>query len=350
VGKVLYAPGILLFFAISAPWFYLVCRENPDFFRFFFIQEHFMRYLTKMHDRYEPFWFFLPMIPAGLMPWTGFLISLVSPRGVLRRPASPEGSDANIFLVVWFAVILIFFSLSDSKLIPYIVPCLPPLAILIAGNMERMMCEGRWFGGALWWSVGINALFIAALFVYAATGDDLGRTEALVLAVVLSAGLLGGSLSALSYWTRGKNVRDALASLCVGALVFSLSLQALYVPFGRTRSAFGISEVVAANKLQGERIAVYGEVLQGVPFYTKERVMLVDYAGELEYGAGNAGEAERADWFPDGEKFLARWHAGEPIALIIKKRRLNDLFGDGASLSKKAIETGNYVIIFNRES
>lgn len=51
----LYLPGLLLFFAACVPWFWLVCRENPDFFRFFFVQEHFLRYTTKMHGRYEPF-------------------------------------------------------------------------------------------------------------------------------------------------------------------------------------------------------------------------------------------------------------------------------------------------------
>ena len=55
LAKSLSIVGLILFLAITIPWFYLVCRDNPDFFYFFFIQEHFLRYLTKMHDRYQPF-------------------------------------------------------------------------------------------------------------------------------------------------------------------------------------------------------------------------------------------------------------------------------------------------------
>ncbi|GAB1427419.1 hypothetical protein MASR2M17_08450 [Aminivibrio sp.] len=80
----LYLPGIILFFALVLPWFVEVCRRNSDFFYFFFVQEHFLRYATKMHGRYEPFWFFIPILLAGLFPWTGLL------PGALRsaKPAS----------------------------------------------------------------------------------------------------------------------------------------------------------------------------------------------------------------------------------------------------------------------
>jgi 4-amino-4-deoxy-L-arabinose transferase-like glycosyltransferase len=117
----LYLPGIALFFVIAVPWFYMVSRENPDFLYFFFIREHFLRYATKIHSRYEPFWFFIPMIPVGLLPWTGFFFSLFSRESVLRSPDDKNVKDANIYLLCWFTVIFAFFSFSSSKLIPYFV-------------------------------------------------------------------------------------------------------------------------------------------------------------------------------------------------------------------------------------
>ena len=139
----LYLPGLLLFFAAGVPWFWAVCRENPDFFRFFFVQEHFLRYTTKMHGRYEPFWYFLPLLPAGLAPWTAFLPALLSRRSVVRAPRCGSERRANIYLLLWAGLILLFFSMSDSKLIPYIVPCLPPLALLIGADIDRMIAEHR---------------------------------------------------------------------------------------------------------------------------------------------------------------------------------------------------------------
>lgn len=66
--KLFYVPGILLFLAISVPWYYLVSQANPDFFYFFFIREHFLRFATKMHERFHPWYYFVPVLIAGLMP------------------------------------------------------------------------------------------------------------------------------------------------------------------------------------------------------------------------------------------------------------------------------------------
>jgi 4-amino-4-deoxy-L-arabinose transferase-like glycosyltransferase len=347
----MYVPGALLFLIITLPWFYLVCRDNPDFFRFFFIQEHFLRYATTMHDRYEPFWFFLPLIVAGVTPWTGFLVSLCAKNGVLRSPGSSDEKDANIFLLLWFGIILLFFSISGSKLAPYIVPCLPPLAVMMAANMERMLREGRWIGNALWWSMGINALFAAAFFLLFLLSGKFGRGDALFLSVLSSAGLISGPLSAYVCWAAKKDISRAVFALCAGAFIFTLSLQAVYIPLAKTRSAFGVAEAVRTNKLPGEKIAVYGETLYGVPFYAKERTILVDYTGEMEYGA--AHEDDRS-WFPGREEFMKRWDAGEPLALIIRKKRMGDLYGESETFrethEKKTMYLGEYAIIFNREN
>ena len=345
---VLYAPGILLFFVISVPWFYLVCRENPDFFRFFFIQEHFLRYATRMHSRYEPFWFFLPLVPAGVMPWTGFLPSLFAKGGIIRSPSSRDEKEANMFLIVWFAVILIFFSISSSKLIPYIVPCLPPVAILIARNIDRMMRGGRWIGGAMACGIAVCGLFVSSLFIFALAGNYLSKPEQAALAGTLSFGLLSGSLGALIRWRARGDLHGAVVAFCAGALIFSLSLQSVYIPLARTRSAYSAAQAAISDKMPDERIAVYGDMLHSVPFYAKERVILVDTLGELEYGAREAGEGERAEWFMNGREFLERWGAGEPLALIIDKERSGDLFPDGPGAGKKTIEAEDCVIIFNR--
>ena len=61
--------GTLLFFAIAAPWFVAVSRANPEFAHFFFIHEHFERFLTTGHKRYEPWWWFIPVLAGGMLPW-----------------------------------------------------------------------------------------------------------------------------------------------------------------------------------------------------------------------------------------------------------------------------------------
>jgi 4-amino-4-deoxy-L-arabinose transferase-like glycosyltransferase len=354
-------PGVALFLALSLPWFYLVCRANPDFFRFFFVQEHFLRYTTRMHSRYEPFWFFLPLIPAGMMPWTGFLPQLFSKRGIPRSPGSPENGDANVFLLLWFGIILLFFSLSSSKLIPYITPCVPPLAILTAAGIDRMIDENRWFGGAFALGLGIPAAFAAALLSYALLADrfgHIGRADALALAALLSPGLLGGAAAAAVMRKKRAGVEKSVAALCAGALLFAASLQAVYIPMGKLRSTAEVAKTAAAHKLPEERIAVFDDLLQGVPFYARERVILIDALGELAYGAGEESAEVRREWFPKTEEFLARWDKGEPFALILEKEKIGRLFGNGDGESEKGdsrgagsvrLEVGSYAILFNRE-
>ena len=62
--------GIPLFLAITAPWFVLVQNANPEFARFFFLHEHFQRFLTTTHSREQPAWYYLPILLLALLPWT----------------------------------------------------------------------------------------------------------------------------------------------------------------------------------------------------------------------------------------------------------------------------------------
>ena len=346
----LYLPGIALFFVIAVPWFYMVSRENPDFLYFFFIREHFLRYATKIHSRYEPFWFFIPMIPVGLLPWTGFFFSLFSRESVLRSPDDKNVKDANIYLLCWFTVIFAFFSFSSSKLIPYIVPCFPPLAILIASDFDRMIERWKWHGKVLAFSLVFGGLFSAALIVYSFVGGRVDPYETLPIALMITAGLLAGPLLALLITRRGGQAafEKAAAVLCLSAAVYIAAHYGIYDMMGRTRSTKGISEVIMKEKLPGETIAVYGEILQGIPFYTKERVMLIDSMGELEFGAG---KPEGKGWFPTAEEFLREWKSEDrPFVLVIEKERLDGLFKDRKTYETKKIEHNGYLILFNRRS
>ena len=123
----LFSPvGILIFSAVSLPWLILVQRENPDFFRFFFIQEHLLRYATRMHDHYQPFYFYLPILLAGTLPWCAFLPEAI--RGFRKGEDLFSGIEKRL-LLTWFGLIFLFFSISSSKLVPYIAPIFLPLAL-----------------------------------------------------------------------------------------------------------------------------------------------------------------------------------------------------------------------------
>ena len=132
--------GVPLFAAIAAPWFVLAARANGQFLEFFFVREHFLRFLTPIEHRTQPWWFFVPVLTVGIMPWL--------PQAALALAAPPTDRarrgefDPLRLLWIWCVFVLVFFSLSDSKLIPYILPAVPALALLCAGRRA-----GRGAGG-----------------------------------------------------------------------------------------------------------------------------------------------------------------------------------------------------------
>lgn len=126
--------GLLLFFIIIFPWVYLVSEKNPEFFHFFFIVQQTSRYLTDHFNSQEPFWFYPAIICIGLLPWTIWLPQALYT--AIKKVFNKEHS-LDIYLLVWFFTILIFFSMPVSKLIGYIVPVLPPASLLIAMYLDK---------------------------------------------------------------------------------------------------------------------------------------------------------------------------------------------------------------------
>src|ERR1700722_899393 len=126
--------GLPLFALIAIPWFALAARANPQFLKFFFIREHFERYLTPIEHRTEPWWFFAPVLAVGIAPWLPQAARALASTFGERAPRS-EFNAARL-LWVWSVFVLIFFSLSDSKLVTYILPAVPALALLCAVRQD----------------------------------------------------------------------------------------------------------------------------------------------------------------------------------------------------------------------
>ena len=130
----LFSPiGILIFLIVVCPWLILAQKENSDFLWFFFVREHFLRFTTKMHGKTEPFYFYLPIIIAGTIPWSVYLIKAWREKSIKEWLFSKE---ENKLLAVWILFIFLFYTVSSSKLATYIAPVFLPLA-LFAGSVFR---------------------------------------------------------------------------------------------------------------------------------------------------------------------------------------------------------------------
>lgn len=134
----------ILFFAVALPWHLLVQMRNPEFFHYYFIVQHFERYLTSSAGRSEPFWFFVPVILLGFFPWSFFLFFVIKKQLSTVR-AKQKNHETISFMMIWSIIVLLFFSASQSKLVPYILPILPPLSILTGKYLTDAIQHNRLF-------------------------------------------------------------------------------------------------------------------------------------------------------------------------------------------------------------
>ncbi len=153
--RTIWWPGLALFFVMVLPWYIAVQRRNPSFFRQFFLEHNLERFATNRYQHHQPVYYYLVVLILGLMPWTALAFrALVEAIGgsiaewkvrhnAQRYVGHHRAGDAfPEFLVLWALLPVVFFSFSGSKLPGYILPSIPPLAILTGDYLFRVRRVG----------------------------------------------------------------------------------------------------------------------------------------------------------------------------------------------------------------
>ena len=276
--------GLPLFTAIAAPWFVLAARANPQFLKFFFVREHFQRFLTPIEHRTQPWWFFAPVLVVGIMPWLPQAARALAAPFAKRAPRGQF--DAARLLWIWSVFVLIFFSCSDSKLIPYILPAVPALALLCASRPAGDS-RGSLLAGAL-----LSLASSAGVLVY--VSGRWGSIEARALLLLIRPTLVWtcillavGALASVACALRGRPLA-ALASLCVSWFVGSGTI---LVAANAAQALFSAKDMAAVLRLQPAaadpaRVPIFAvqAYQQSLVFYLQRPVVLVDYRDEFDLG------------------------------------------------------------------
>ncbi len=153
--RTIWIPGVLLYLIMVLPWYIAVQRRNPTFFREFFLEHNIERFTTNLYQHHQPAYYYLIVLLLALMPWTalslraladGLQISIAEWKTRFkpqRYIGHVRAGDAfPEFLVLWTFVPIAFFSFSGSKLPGYILPSIPPLAILTGDYLFRVRRTG----------------------------------------------------------------------------------------------------------------------------------------------------------------------------------------------------------------
>ena len=191
----------------------------PDFLQFYSVREHFARYLTPIADRAEPWWFFGWVFLAGTLPWTVPAIRVLLGGWRAHRAAATQ-FNPHLFLWIWVVFILVFFSLSDSKLMPYILPVMPALALLIGAQSTPTLKRDFLLTAVLTTLAGLALLFASLNWPALVASSDRSASF-LPLAKPLTLIALLVTATGVFVWVQG--ARDATrAGVFLGGLVSCL--------------------------------------------------------------------------------------------------------------------------------
>jgi 4-amino-4-deoxy-L-arabinose transferase-like glycosyltransferase len=332
-------PGVLLLAVIAAPWFVWVSAVNPEFPGFFFIHEHFARFLTHAHRRAEPWWFFIPILLAGLLPWS--VTAAAAVRQSWRAGAQASGLDPGRFLVVWFATVFVFFSLSGSKLPAYILPMFPAAALLIGRYLTQASPR------ALAWQLApmaVIGLVLAVItpFLHIARKSEVPHELYDHYAIWLqAAGAVGGAgaVAAIVLVLRKRLVAAVAAAAAGGLLCTQLAVTG-HDSLNYVTSAYHLAQKI--NPILRPNVPFYSvrTYEQTLPFYIGRTLMLVEFADELEFGL----KQEPKLWVPTLAEFEQLWASHDDAFAVMPPDAYRELNSRGLPMEIIASDPRRVVV------
>jgi 4-amino-4-deoxy-L-arabinose transferase-like glycosyltransferase len=317
--------GGILVLLIATPWFVLVQQQNPEFFHFFFVKEHFERFSMEGHHRLGPWWYFIPIGLLGMMPWTSpAMASLVGLRSLFRRP-SKRTFDRERFLLIWVLTIFVFFSLSKSKLPAYVLPAFPALAILAAIQLTRFPKQHLKHSART--SAIIGAIWVAALpfLDNFRSAEPVLRQAASAVGWLYAAGIVMFVTGLLSLRLQGRGQLWPAANLLAGSMLVScLLISVFFSAVDGHYSARRLIEQMGSDRRPFDgSIPFYSVEMfdHSLPFYLQRTLTLVNYKSEL--GEGIAAEPQK--YVDSMDAFVSTW-AGLPAGFaVVTPKRYSEL-------------------------
>lgn len=311
-------PGLLVLLAVALPWHVLAQLRNPEFFHFYFIYQQFDRFATPDLSRPGPWYYFLPIVLLGIMPWLPSLAPALAQAGRRSLRAAPAESPASLrarrVLLVWAAFILVFFSASHSKLPSYVLPMFPALALLLGEYLARARQRSLGWQFGCW---AVLSVVAAAGFTQLWRAGDAVTPAALYqrygwwLEITAALGLLG-SLLAWRWERRGRRslaVLGLAGCMLVGLTVATQAFQIL----GRTASTRDVVAAIRPWLHPGQPFYAVATYDQTLPFYLRREVTVVQYRGELDFGI----RQQPGLWVPTLGDFASRWKRDRlPLAFM----------------------------------
>lgn len=316
--------GVPVLLLVAAPWFVAVSQANPSFAQFFFVHEHLERYTSEVHSRTGPWWYFLPQVAAGFVPWLGLTWAMVR---LARQTAGPAlgALRPDALCAAWTLGILVFFSFSGSKLPGYVVPTFPALAWL-AARVLLEADEATWRRLRGWMLAGIAVVAAAAMAVMLRSERPALQAYAQWL---LAAAAVAAAAVALAAACEQRGARDA--SLACAAVGWWLAgTIGILGHANLSRAASGVDLLPAIEARLQPTTVIYGvkRLDHTLPFYLGRTLVMVEAPDELAFGV----QQEPSRWLPTVAAWRQRWEGGPPALAIMSARTHDELKAAGVPM------------------
>ena len=330
-------PALPVFLVVVLPWLIAAESRVPGFLQFFFVHEHFQRFATGQARRPGPITYFVAVFIAGFLPVLPFFAKGLSGLGPVRRWRD-EHPDALLF-ALWFAVVFVFFSISQSKLPPYLLPAFPAAATLAGRGLSGT--RGR---GAFLWSAGLTALFVGVTLSVPGVRRTIAETGLAPIVLPAGALLLAGAFAAVPLARRG--AAFAALALAAGWTAFfaGVALGWPKLP-DATREAALARAAGASARSSGAQIVGYRTYLNTFSWELKTPIAVADYRGELTPEFEHRSEV-RESLFWDKGRFWNTWAGGRPLVVLVRQRD-RELFENATPPARILAEEARHLLVAN---
>lgn len=328
-GRYGLAWGLPLVAAINLPWYALVQRANPEFLHYFFIYQQVDRFAASGFNNAQPWWFYLAILAGGLLPWS-FLLPGACRHLWRRWRQEGDAGRRHLFLLLWPWLIVLFFTLPESKISSYLLPAVPALAIALGVHMDALLqqpASTRPSRLVAWTPVAIGTAFLAGVAFW--KGSEQGRLLALAMGLQW---LLAGA-AALAWLDRGKLLaawRLTAASTALGLLLFV----PLVPEFTQYTSSRPLAEAMKPALTPRTRIISYRTYLNDLPLYLQQRqhIIVIDRWNDpglmehdnwrREFYLGLRDHPQARAWLRLESELPALLAGPEPFFLIVRRAEL----------------------------
>ena len=259
--------GIPLTLLVASPWYVLIAIKNPDYLYYFFINQNIDRFLSPYARHAAPFYFYIPILVGGILPWTFFLIQAIG-HMIPRRFTDLNEKKEMMFLMCWLAVIFLFFSVASSKLITYILPVFPSVALMLGKYWkDYIYSDVRYVKGvsyALYVFSGTLVCFSIGLIFYV----RYSRPEYIAISIPVAIFML--VLSVISVFYTYKDKRFSQFVIVGIFMVFLIFYSNYYImpEVGHYRSTRELSDKINTVLKDKEPLCFYDGQENSIIYYT----------------------------------------------------------------------------------